>query len=106
MKLDAIVTVVQNCLKGRQCGIIWEDYSIKLDVFVWKDGGVELFIWEEVYYEQVPSIVVGSYSLSRVRRSFSRVIGTFTLFRNKVRRVTVVQNYLKGRYRIIQKDGV
>ena len=62
---------------------------MKLDVFVWEDGGVELFVWEESLL-RTSSIVVGSYSLSRVRRSFSRVIETFTLFRNKVRRVTVV----------------
>ena len=41
-------TVVRNCLGGRWCRIIWEDYSIKLDVFVWEDGSVKLFIWEEV----------------------------------------------------------
>ena len=90
MKSDAIVwedggvelfrrTVVCNCLGGQWCRIIWED------------GGVELFIWEEVCHDsRTSSVVVGSCSLSRVRRYFGRVIGTFTLFRNKVRRVTVV----------------
>ena len=84
------------------CGIVWED------------GGVELFIWEEarrvmvglwcgvVYLggSQTRNLVVGSCSLGRVRRSFGRVIGTFTLFRDKVRSVTVVYNFLEVRYAI------